>query len=94
MRNENEIKEVIENKINYLEKSNISTECLKKNHKQFIRNNKLILKMQQRFKSEKHVFPEEINKTALSSNDDKRIQSTDSIEIYAYGTNTDLESEK
>ena len=94
MRNENEIKEVIENKINYLEKSNISTECLKKNHKQFIRNNKLILKTQQRFKSEKHVFSEEINKTALSSNDDKWIQSTDSIEIYAYGTNTDLGSEK
>ena len=39
------------------------------------------------FKSEKHyVFNEEITKIALSSNDDKRIQSIDSIETYAYGT--------
>ena len=36
-------------------------------HKQFIRNNKSILKTQQRFKSERHnVFIEEINKIALS----------------------------
>ena len=31
------------------------------------------------------VFTEEINKIALSSNDDKRIQSIDSIEAHAYG---------
>ena len=31
-----------------------------------------------------------INKIALSSNDDKGIQSTDSIETYAHGTNKDL----
>ena len=48
-------------------------------------------KTQQRFKSERHnVFTEEINKIALSSNDDKRMQSIDSIETYAYGTNKDL----
>ena len=35
-----------------------------------------------------------INKIALSSNDDKRMQSTDSIESYAYGTSKDLVSEK
>ena len=51
--------------------------------------------MQQRFKSEKHnVFNEEIKKTALSSNDDKRIQSTALIEAYAYGTSKYLLSEK
>ena len=39
-----------------------------------IKDNKLILKTQQRFKSEKHnVFAEEINNIALSSNDDKRM---------------------
>ena len=39
-----------------------------------MRNNKSILKTQQRFKSERHnVFTEEINKIALSSNDDKRM---------------------
>ena len=35
---------------------------------------KVILKTQLRFKSERHnVFTEEINKIALSSNDDKRM---------------------
>ena len=37
------------------------------------------------FKSERHtVFTEKINKIALSSNDDERMQSIDSIETYAY----------
>ena len=44
-------------------------------------NNKLILKAQQRFKSEKHnAFNEEINTISLSSNDYKRMQSIVSIE--------------
>ena len=48
-----------------------------------------------KFKSEKHnVFTEEINKIALSSNDDKRMQSIDSIETNAYGMSKDLVSEK
>ena len=48
-------------------------------------------KMQQRFRSETHiVFTEETNKIALSANDDKRIQSIDSIETYAIGTSKDL----
>ena len=43
-----------------------------------------MLKIQQMFKSERHnVFTEEINKTDLSSNDDKRMQSIDLIEPYA-----------
>ena len=47
-------------------------------HKEFIKENKVILKTQQRFRSKKHkVFTEEINKIALSSNDDKRIQTID-----------------
>ena len=48
-----------------------------------VKNNRLILKTQQKFKSERHnVFTEEINKIALSSNDDNIIQSNDSIETY------------
>ena len=47
----------IDNKINYLEKNEIdSLKKIFKNHKEFMRNNKLILKTQQRFKSGRHVF--------------------------------------
>ena len=39
-------------------------------------------------KSEAHnVYTEEINKIALSSNDDKRLQTFDNITTYPYGTN-------
>ena len=45
----------------------------KKNHKVLLKNTKLILGTQERFKSESHnVFTEEINKVALSTNDDKK----------------------
>ena len=68
---------------------------LHKNHKEFIKDNKLILKTQQRFTSERHnVFTKEINKISLSLNHDKRIQSIDLIETYAYGTSKVLVSEK
>ena len=51
-------------------------------------NNKVILKSQKRFKSDHHnVYTEEINKIALSSNDDKRLQTSDRIKTYPYGTN-------
>ena len=40
------------------------------------------------------MFTEKINKIALSSNDDKRIQSTDSIETCAYRTSKDLVRKK
>ena len=68
---------------------------MSKNHKQFTRNNRSILKTQQRLKSERHnVCNKEVNKTALSSNDDERMQSIDSIETYAYGMSKDLVIEK
>ena len=79
----------IENKIDHLEKNR--TDLLKEDHQKFIKNNKLILKTQQRFKSENYnVFTKETNRIALSSNDDKIIQSIDSIEIYAYEMSKDL----
>ena len=81
--------------MNHLEKNKIDVDRIKENLKEFIRINKSILKTQQRFKSERHnVFTEDINKMALSSNDDKRMQSIDSIETYAYVTSKDLVSEK
>ena len=49
--------------------------------------NEIELKSQQRFKSEADsVYTEEVNKIALSSNDDKRWQSFDRITTYPYGT--------
>ena len=64
------------------------------NIKEFIKN-KSILKIQQRFKSERrNFFTEEINKITLSSTDDERMQSIDWIETYAYGTSKDLVSDK
>ena len=81
----------LDNKINYLEKNKIDIDSIK----EFMKNNKSILKIQQRFKSERqNIFTEEIYKITLSSNDDKRMQSIDSIEIYAYGTGKDLVSNK
>ena len=52
-------------------------------------DDKIILRSQQRFKSDHHrVYTEEVNKIALSSNDDKRIQIYDKITTYTYGINT------
>ena len=51
-------------------------------------DNKIILKSQQRFKSDHHkVYTEEVNKIASSSDDDKRLQTFDRITTYPYGRN-------
>ena len=58
------------------------------NYKDSLFNNKTILKSKKRFESYHHkVYTEEINKIALSSNDDKRLQTFDGITTYLYGTN-------
>ena len=50
--------------------------------------NKTILRSQLRFKSDLHIlYTEEINKIAISSNDDKRLQTFDKVTTYPYGTN-------
>ena len=64
-----------------------------KNRKEFIINKKLILQTQQRFTSERRKVFAGVNKISLTSYDDKRMQSIDSIETYAYGTRKDLISE-
>ena len=59
-----------------------------KNYKDSFFNNEIILKSQQRFKSDHHrVYTEEINKIALSSNADKRLQTFNNITTYPYRTN-------
>ena len=49
---------------------------------------KVLYRPQQRFRSDYHeVYTEEVNKIALSSNDDKRIQTFGRVTTYPYGTN-------
>ena len=58
------------------------------NYKDSLFNNKTILKSKLRFKSDHHnVYTEEVNKIALNSNDDKRLQTFDRVTTYPYGTN-------
>ena len=55
--------------------------------KNFLLDNEIILKSQQRFKSKAHnVNNQEVNKIALSSYYDKRLQTYDRIRSYPYGT--------
>ena len=69
-------------------KSVIKRELIFENYKDSLFNDKIILRSQQRFRSDHHiVYTEEVNKIALSSNDDKRIQTYDKITTYPYGTN-------
>ena len=56
--------------------------------KDFLFNNKNVYRSQQRFKSYNHDFyTEEVNEIAVSSNDDKRLQTLDRITTYPYRTN-------
>ena len=55
-------------------------------YKNCLLKDKVLLKSQQRFISKKHdVYTEDINKIALSNDDDKRIVSSDKITSYPYG---------
>ena len=54
-------------------------------YKKCLLNDKVILKSQQRFISNKHdVYTKNINKIALSNDDDKRIVSSNNISSYPY----------
>ena len=73
------------------EKCVIKRELMFENHKDCLFNGEVILKSQQRFKSDHHkVCKEEVNKIALSSNDDKRLQTFDGIETYSYRTTNEM----
>ena len=81
------------NKITYkkskgTKKCFVKREIIFKNYVDSLFNDKVLLKSQQRFRSDHHkVYTEEVNKIALSSNDDKRIQTFDKVTTYPYGTN-------
>ena len=70
------------------EKCVIKREILSENYKDSLFNNQIILKSKQRFKSDHHeVYAEEVNKIALSSSDDKILQTSDKVTTYPYGAN-------
>ena len=55
-------------------------------YKKCLLNDEVVFKSQQRFISKKHDFyTENINKIALSNNDDKRVISSNKITSYPYG---------
>ena len=58
------------------------------NYKDLLLNNKTIIWSQLRFKSDHHnVYTEEVNKIALNSSFNKRLETFDRITTYEYGTN-------
>ena len=60
-------------------------------YKDCLLNNEILLKSQQRFKSERHnVYTEEINKFVLSSDDNRRLQTFDKITSYPYRTSAGI----
>ena len=58
------------------------------NYKDSLFNNKTILKLQLRSKSDHHnVYTREVNKIVLNNNDDKRLQTFNRVTTYPSGTN-------
>ena len=75
-------------KSKWTKKCVIKWELIFENYTDCLLNEKIILKSQQRFKSDHHkVYTEEVKKITLSSNDDKRLQTHDKITTYPYETN-------
>ena len=65
----------------------VKREITFKNYADALFNDEVIIRSQQRFRSDHHrVYTEEVNKIALSSNDDKRLQTFDKITAFPYGT--------
>ena len=66
----------------------VKRELTFESYKDSLFNNKIITRSQQRFRSDHHrVYTEEVNKIALSSKDDKRIQTFNKVTTFPNGTN-------
>ena len=66
----------------------VKRELMFENYVDALLNDKIIIKSQQRFRSDHHrVYTKGVNKITLSSNDDKRIQTYDNVTTFPYGTN-------
>ena len=72
----------------------VKREITFKNYADALFNDEVIIKSQQRFRSDHDkVYTEEVNKIALSSNGNKRIETFDKATTYPYGTNAFMVSE-
>ena len=61
------------------------------NYSECLKEKKKILRFQQIFKSDGHdVYTEEINKIALSYNDDRRLIAFDGITTYLHGIRAEI----
>ena len=79
---------IVNKKAKGTKKCVVKREILFNNYLDSLFKNKVLCRPQQRFRSDHHkVYTEEVNKIALSSNDDKRIQTFDRVTTYPYGTN-------
>ena len=66
----------------------IKRRLMSENYKDSLFNNETIMRSQLRFKSDHHnLYTEEVNKVALNSSDNKRLQTFDRVTTYPYGTN-------
>ena len=65
----------------------IKEKLMFENYNDCLLNNKTVYRSQGRFKSYYHdAYTDEVNKIALSSDDDKKLQLSDKITTYPYGT--------
>ena len=79
---------IVNKKAKGTKKCVVKREILFNNYLDSLFKNKVLYRSQHRFRSDHHkVYTEELNKIALSTNDDKRIQTLDRVTTYPYGTN-------
>ena len=79
---------IINKKAEGIKKCVIKCRLMFDNYKDCLFNDKTILRSQQSFKSYHHkVYTDEVNKIALSSDDENRLQTFDRVTTYPYGTN-------
>ena len=85
---------IINKKTKCTKKCIVKREIIFKNYVDAVFNEKVLIKSQQRFRGDHHkVYTEEVKKIALSSNDDKKIQTSDRITTHPYGMEIDVDSQ-
>ena len=74
---------IVNKKAKGTKKCVVKREILFNNYLDSLFKNRVLYRSQQRFRNDHHkVYTEEVNKIALSSNDDKRIQTFDKVTTY------------